>query len=110
MPKRYILTSEIARVKAKHPPFELQLPDIPADKDAGTPAYAKKNLSIPAAQNLSDEVVGLSATRPVPAARILLGEDYAHFAAAGGTAQFLFGLIQEHAGAELGESSASDDS
>lgn len=110
MAKRYVLTSEIARVKAKHPPFELLLPELPGNADAGEPSYPKKTIKVPAMQTLPDDVVLYSNTQPVRAARLLLGDDYQHYLAAGGTAQILFGLIQEHAQADLGESGASDDS
>lgn len=99
MAKRYILTSEIARVKAKHAPFELQLP---AGEVNGA-KVAQKVITIPAMQTLPDDVVLYSNTQPVRAAKILLGEDYDQFVAGGGTSQLLFVLLQDHAGADLGE-------
>lgn len=99
--KRYLLRSEIERVKAKHPPFELVLPAV--GKSGDEDHYPEKTLKIPAAQNMADDVLELSATNPAAAARILLGSDFPHYKAAGGTSALLFQIIQEHAGADLGE-------
>jgi len=103
MAKRYELKSEIQRVKAKHPDWELVLDSVPANEEAGTPAYQRKVIKLPASQNMSDDVVLYSNTQPVRAAKLLLGEHWDHFAAAGGTAQVLWTIVQDLAQADLGE-------
>ena len=106
MAKRYNLKSEIQRVKAKHPPFELQLPAIDGG-EAGV-SYEEKIVLIPAAQTLSDDLATLTATNPVRAAVLILGGDYEHYTAAGGSAMLLVEMIRDYAGAATtGESPAS---
>jgi hypothetical protein len=107
MAKRYILSSEIDRVKRAHPDFELQLPDC--ERDGVT--YQKKVVRLPAAEVLPDDVVAYSVTNPVMGARLLLGDDYPHFLAGGGHASILFSIIQENSKADsMGESGPSSDS
>lgn len=105
MAKRYILTTEIGRVKAKHPPFELQLPDL--EESIVAPAYKQKVALVPPFQLMPDETVVLLNTQPVAGARAVLGDDYEHFLAAGGSAQILIDILQEHQRVSLGESSPS---
>lgn len=103
MAKRYNLKSEIRRVQSKHPEWELVVDEVKADEKAGTVAYPAKVIKLPATQNMSDDVVLYSSTQPVRAAKLLLADDWDHFAAAGGTAQVLWAIVQENAGADLGE-------
>lgn len=110
--KRYVLSSEIDRVKAEHPDFELQLPAVPAGDDAELePALKSKIVKVPPAQRWSDDVNRFAQTNPIAAGKLLIGdENYAHMVRAGGSASILFAIIQEHAEADLGESSASSGS
>jgi|GEM_PF-5712472 len=103
MAKRYNLQSEIRRIKSKHPDWELQLDAVKGDAAAGSTAYPAKVISLPATQNMPDDVVLYSSTQPVRAAKLLLVDNWEHFVAAGGTAQVLWAIVQEDAGADLGE-------
>lgn len=116
MAKRYNLKSEIQRMKAKHQPWELQLPEVPGDQPEGLssevavePKYREKVIKVTPPQLYPDNVLELTATgRVVEAAKILLSDDdYAHMVAAGGSASVFFAIANEAAGAEPGESSAS---
>lgn len=104
MAKRYVLTSEVARVKSKNPNFELQLPDVEIDGEK----VKGKVITLPAAKTLPDNVLELTATQPVRAAQILLGDDYEHFRAGGGTAAVLWEIVQENDKATMGESDGSE--
>ena len=108
MAKRYDLQREISRVRAEFPPFEIQLPEIPGDEhhDGFQPDVAV----IPATQNMSDEAVTLASTNPVLAAKSVLGDKWEHFAAAGGTGNVFWNIVQQHNQEALGESSPSDGS
>lgn len=111
MAKRYVLTTEIARVKAKHKPFELQLPDVPYEGDRAEGEdhirFHKTEVEIPPFQLLSDDTINLLNTQTVAGAREVLGSHYDHFLAAGGSAQILVDIMQEHQRTSLGESSPS---
>lgn len=109
MTKRYVLTTEISRVKAKHPPFELQIPAC-SNPDVAGESFAKSEVLVASAELMPDHIMELATTAPVRAAQLLLGDKYAHYKAAGGTAAILFKILEEHAKADLGESSASDGS
>lgn len=104
--KRYVLTSEIERVKAKHPDIELQLPAVPAGEDPEKePALKGKVIKVPTPQRWSDDVTRFAQTNPIAAGRELIGEaDYEHLVRAGGSASILFSIINEHTQADLGES------
>lgn len=105
MAKVYVLTSEIARVKAKHPKFEIQLPDVPADVEAGLPALKKKNIQVDPPQLWSDDVNRFAQSNPIAAGKLLIGDDdYEHLVRGGGSASILFQIVQEHAESDLGES------
>ncbi len=113
--KRFNLTSERQRLRSEHPDFELQIPEVPGEPEPGSrkkpePLYPEKIVLIPAPQNLPDEFVELSGRFPVAAAQNLLGDDYAHYKAAGGTANLLMALINDYAGVGPGESGGSSDS
>ena len=106
MAKRYNLKSEIQRVAAKHPPFELQLPAI--GEEAAEGYLPERIVKVPSAQPLPDDVAMLSARDPARAAEMILGDAYPQFVAAGGTGILLNELIRDNAGAESsGESPAS---
>jgi hypothetical protein len=111
----YHLRSEIERARAKHPPFDLVLPDVKLP--AGTPIeegespneFDSATISVPSAVLLPDDVVELATTNSVAAAKALIGEHaYAHLIAAGGSSSILFQTIQRAAGADVGESGPSD--
>lgn len=104
MAKRFVLTSEVARVKSKHPNWELQLPEVTIDGSV----VKSKVIKLPAAKTLPDNVLELTSTQPVRAAQLLLGDDYEHFRAGGGTAAILWSIIEENDKASLGESDGSD--
>lgn len=111
MAKRYLLRSEIERVKSKKPAWELVLPEVPGEPDPEhprtkvKPLYEEKVLKIADAAVWDDDVLYLSRTDPVGAAQLLIGseEDYAHFRAGGGSASILFQIIEEQSGASQGE-------
>lgn len=110
--KKYILKSEIERVKSKHPDFVIAVDKATiVDDDGVEVVLPAKDISVPPSERWSDDVLNLSQTNAVAAARVLLGvENYRHFVAAGGSATILFQIAGEHSGADLGESSASDGS
>jgi hypothetical protein len=115
--KRYVLSSEIEKIRSKHPNFELQLPpvlytdadrdgdgNLPEGVDVGHERVAGEILKVPSAALMSDEVTYLSRTDPIAAGRLLLGsEKYDRYALSGGTAQILFTIVNEDAGATAGE-------
>jgi hypothetical protein len=117
MPKRYLLQSEIERARSKAPVFELVLPpvlytdddrdehgNLPDGVDAGAEKLPEATLRVKPAILMTDEVTQLSARDVVSAARLHLGEaDYDRFRLSGGTAQILFSIINENAGATTGE-------
>lgn len=115
MAKRYNLKSEIQRVAAKHPKWELQLPDVvdpnPGPVMEGQEApllYRERIVQVLPAQLYPDNVLELTGSgKVVEAARVLLGDAYDHMVAAGGSASLFFSIANENAGAEPGESSAS---
>lgn len=104
MAKRYRLRSEIERIKSKKPSWELVLERVPNAEGEGE-LYPEKVVNISDAALWPDEVLHLSRTDPVGAARLLIGseEDYAHFLAAGGSASILFQIVEEQSGADQGE-------
>lgn len=113
--KQYDLGAERNRVEAKFPDLELRLPDVPgtvpADAVEGSIAvneYDAKTVVLPPLERLTDEQVTASTTNQVVAARLILGDDYDHFTAAGGSANLLFQILQENSGATAGESESSD--
>lgn len=106
MAKRYILSTEIDRIRGKHPDFELQLPAVPADGDL--PALKQTVVKVTPPQRWTDEISRLAQTNPIAAAKLLIGEDgYDHMIRAGGSSAILFTIVNENAGADTGESSAS---
>lgn len=110
--KKYVLTTEIGRVKAKHPDFQIALPEVETtDGDGKTVTLPKRDINVPPSQRWSDTVLNLSQTDAPAAARELIGAAaYRHFVAAGGSATLLFEIAGEHSKADLGESQASDGS
>lgn len=98
----YYLAREIELARAKHQPISIEIPAVPD-------LYpAPLTVKIPPAQLWEDEVAEAAAAAPVAAARMLLGEHYEHFKAAGGRAGILFEIIRKHGGAaSVGESSQS---
>lgn len=106
MAKRYVLSSEIDRIRVKHPDFELQLPAVPADGDL--PALKQTIVKVTPPQRWSDDVSRFAQTNPVAAAKLLIGDDgYDHMVRAGGSSSILFTIIGDDSGADVGESSAS---
>jgi len=113
--KQYNLGAERDRVQAKFPDFELVLPDVPgevpADAAPGSIAvneFDAKTIVLRPLERLTDDEVTASTANQVTAARMILGDDYEHFQAAGGSANLLFQILQENSGATAGESEASD--
>lgn len=110
--RKYVLLSEIERTHSKHPDFVIALPAVTVkgdnDDDVELPA---KDINVPPTARWTDDILNLSRTDGPAAARALIGVDnYRHFLAAGGYANLLFTIAQEHAQADLGESDASDGS
>lgn len=106
MAKRYVLTSEIDRIRAKHPDFEIQLPAVPADGDL--PALKQTVVKVAPPQRWSDDISRFAQTNPIAAAKLLIGDEgYDHMVRAGGSSAILFTIVNENAGADVGESSAS---
>lgn len=110
--KKYVLTTEIGRVKAKHPDFLIALPEVETTDADGKPVtLQKRDISVPPSQRWSDAVLNLSQHDAPAAGRELIGaEAYNHFIAAGGSATLLFEIAGEHSKSDLGESQASDGS
>lgn len=108
--RKYVLKSEIERSRSKHPDFLIAVDAVTVKNDADEDVHLEaKNISCPPSERFSDEVIQLSNTNPVAAARLLIGdENYRHFAAAGGSATLLFQMAADNGGAEPGESPASD--
>ena len=107
--KKYVLTTEIGRVKAAHPDFLIALPAVTIQDGDGKDVDLKaRDIAVPPTQRWSDAILNLSQTDAVAAARQLIGADeYRHFVAAGGSATLLFDIAREHSGTDLGESDAS---
>lgn len=107
--RKYNLLSEIERTHSKHPDFIVSVPEVTVkddnDVDVVLPA---KDIKVAPTARWNDDVLNLSRTDGPAAARAIMGnDDYNHFVAAGGYANLLFAIAQEHAGADLGESEAS---
>lgn len=107
--RKYLLLSEIERTHSKHPDFVISVPEVTVkddnDDDVVLPA---KDIRVAPTARWDDDILNLSRTDGPGAARALLGaDDYRHFVAAGGYANLLFSIAQDHAQADLGESDAS---
>lgn len=92
-PRKFVLAEVVTEAAEKHPNIEVELPN-------GDTA------SFPPPQRWSDEMVE-AASDAVKIAKLLLGDKYAAFTAAGGSAMILLDIIKEASGVSLGESSAS---
>ena len=90
---RFVLATVVSESIQKHPDIEVEMP-------GGEVA------SFPPPQRWSDEYVN-AAGDAVKIARLLLGDKYEAFTAAGGSAMILLDIIKEASGVSLGESSTS---
>jgi len=88
----YELSEVVAEIRDEHPPIVI--------KAAG------EAFEIAPPQLWSDEIIE-NGTDPVTTARLLLGDRYDAFVAAGGSAIVLARILQKEAGVSVGESSAS---
>lgn len=89
---KYKLADVVAEIAEKHPSIVIE---------AGEDVF-----EVAPPQLWSDEIIE-NGTDPVATARLLLGERYDAFVAAGGSAIVLAHILQQEAGVSVGESLAS---
>jgi hypothetical protein len=92
MSKTYDIAAVVAEIQGDHPDITIK---------AGSETF-----TLPAPQLWPDDVLECAET-PLLLARKLLGDNYAAFVAAGGSALVLAHILQKEAGVGVGESSAS---
>lgn len=92
--KRYRLSEVVAEVREEHPPIEIETDD-------------GQVFEVPPPELWPDEVVELATTRPVDSARLVMGERYDQFIAAGGSAGLLSVIVQRESLTRMGESPGS---
>lgn len=89
---KYKLADVVAEIAEKHPSIVIE---------AGEDVF-----EVAPPQLWSDEIIE-NGTDPVAMARLLLGDRYGDFVAAGGSAIVLANILQRETGVGVGESSAS---
>lgn len=111
--RTFSLREERRRIQRENPPIEIELDDpdfLTADEYEGseTRSAASIPVKVPHPATWTDEVLELSATNAVGAARLLIGDDeYERFRAGGGSAMVIFDLVKLIQGAGVGESAPS---